>query len=89
MTLRVFTACPRRSYPFYIVGYYIKWVTTYWTSSTNKDKLAKGPKKLTNKERVRHKQTVKSQTYERTKDGRKSAIEYNYKTLIREDDITS
>ena len=25
--------CPRSSYPFYIVSYYIKWVTTYWTYS--------------------------------------------------------
>ena len=27
------TVCPRSSDPFYIVGYYIKWVTTSWTYS--------------------------------------------------------
>ena len=27
------TVCPRSSDPFYIVGYYIAWVTTSWTSS--------------------------------------------------------
>ena len=25
------TVCPRSSDPFYIVSYYIKWVTTSWT----------------------------------------------------------
>ena len=25
------TVCPGSSYPFYIVSYYIKWVTTSWT----------------------------------------------------------
>merc|ERR1740128_412471 len=25
------TVCPRSSYPFYIVIYYSKWVTTSWT----------------------------------------------------------
>ena len=25
------TVCPRSSDPFYIVTYYIKWVTTSWT----------------------------------------------------------
>ena len=28
------TVCPRSSYPFYIVTYYINWVTTSWTYST-------------------------------------------------------
>ena len=28
------TICPRSSDPFYIVTYYIKWVTTFWTYST-------------------------------------------------------
>jgi len=28
------TICPRSSDPFYIVSYYIKWVTTSWTHST-------------------------------------------------------
>ena len=28
------TVCPRSSDPFYIVGYYITWVTTSWTYST-------------------------------------------------------
>ena len=28
------TVCPGSSYPFYIVTYYIKWVTTSWTHST-------------------------------------------------------
>ena len=28
------TVCPRSSYPFYMVSYYIKWVTTSWTHST-------------------------------------------------------
>ena len=27
------TVCPRSSYTFYIVSYYIKWVTTSWTYS--------------------------------------------------------
>ena len=27
--------CPRSSYPFYTVNYYIKWVTTPWTYSSN------------------------------------------------------
>ena len=27
------TVCPGSSDPFYIVSYYIKWVTTYWTHS--------------------------------------------------------
>jgi len=26
--------CPRSSDPFYILSYYIKWVTTSWTHST-------------------------------------------------------
>ena len=26
-----YTVCPRRSGPFYIVSYYIKWGTTTWT----------------------------------------------------------
>ena len=26
--------CPKRSDPFYVVSYYIKWVTTSWTHST-------------------------------------------------------
>ena len=29
-----FTVCPGSSDPFYIVFYYIKWVTIYWTYST-------------------------------------------------------
>ena len=29
----VSTVCPRSSDPFYIVSYYIKWVTTSWTYS--------------------------------------------------------
>ena len=28
-----FTVCPRSSDPFYVVSYYIKWVTTSWTHS--------------------------------------------------------
>ena len=28
------TVCPRRSDPFYVVTYYIKWVTTSWTYTT-------------------------------------------------------
>ena len=31
---RYSTVCPRSSDPFYIVSYYIKWVTTSWTNST-------------------------------------------------------
>ena len=27
------TVCPRNSEPFYVVTYYIKWVTTSWTYS--------------------------------------------------------
>ena len=30
---KVYTVCPRSSDPFYIVTYYIKWVTTSWTDS--------------------------------------------------------
>ena len=29
-----YTVCPRSSGPFYVVTYYIKWVTTSWTHST-------------------------------------------------------
>ena len=29
------TVCPGSSDPFYVVTYYIKWVTTSWTYSTN------------------------------------------------------
>ena len=28
------TVCPRSSDPFYVVNYYIKWVTTIWTDGT-------------------------------------------------------
>ena len=28
------TLCPKSSDPFYIVTYYIKWVTTHWTDGT-------------------------------------------------------
>ena len=31
--LRKYSVCPRSSDPFYVVTYYIKWVTTYWTHS--------------------------------------------------------
>ena len=27
----IYTVCPRSSYPFDVVTYYIKWVTTSWT----------------------------------------------------------
>ena len=29
----IITVCPRSSDPFYVVTYYIKWVTTSWTHS--------------------------------------------------------
>ena len=29
------TVCPRGSDPFYIVSYYIKWVTSSWTHSSS------------------------------------------------------
>ena len=29
------TVCPGSSDPFYLVSYYIKWVTTSWTYSMN------------------------------------------------------
>ena len=32
---RLSTVCPRSSDPFYIVGYYTKWVTTSWTHSSD------------------------------------------------------
>ena len=32
----LFTVCPGSSDPLYIVTYYIKWVTTFWTHSTLK-----------------------------------------------------
>ena len=36
MTIAIYyTVCPKSSDPFYIVSYYIKWVTTSWTYSTN------------------------------------------------------
>ena len=31
--------CPRSSYPFCIVKYYIKWVTTSWTDNTGYEDL--------------------------------------------------
>ena len=31
--VNTYTICPRSSNPFYIVTYYIKWVTTSWTLS--------------------------------------------------------
>ena len=31
-----YTVCPRSSDSFYVVTYYIKWVTTSWTYSSNK-----------------------------------------------------
>ena len=34
-----YTLCPESSDPFYIVSYYINWVTTSWTYSINKDNL--------------------------------------------------
>ena len=34
-----YTVCPRSSDPFYIVIYYIKWVTTSWTYSSDKHVL--------------------------------------------------
>ena len=32
-THKLFTVCPGSSDPFYILTYYIKWVTTSWTHS--------------------------------------------------------
>ena len=32
-TMVTFTVCQRSSDPFYVVTYYIKWVTTSWTYS--------------------------------------------------------
>ena len=29
-----YTVCPRSKDPFYVVTYYIKWITTSWTHST-------------------------------------------------------
>ena len=49
MFLRVFrsvadyTVCPGSNDLFYIVTYYIKWVTTSWTYSTLKDKRIPEP----------------------------------------------
>ena len=60
-------------------------------SNRNKDKLdkvTKGAKKLTNKEREREKH-LKSQTNNIQKTDRKSGIEHNYNSLIRKDDIYS
>ena len=31
------SVCPRSSDPFYVVTYYLKWVTTSWTYSINKE----------------------------------------------------
>ena len=33
--LHIYTVCPRSSGPFYVVTYYIEWVTTSWTDSMN------------------------------------------------------
>ena len=33
------TVCPRSSDPFYIVSYYMKWVTTSWTYSSASHKI--------------------------------------------------
>ena len=33
LNIYVYTICPGSSDPFYIVPYYIKWVTTSWTHS--------------------------------------------------------
>ena len=33
VTISYITVCPGRSDPFFIVSYYIKWVTTSWTHS--------------------------------------------------------
>ena len=35
------TVCPVSSDPFYVVTYYIKWVTTYWTYSKFADSFPK------------------------------------------------
>ena len=44
------TVCPESSDPFYIVTYYVKWVSTSWTycKRINKIKLLTGMKQLTN-----------------------------------------
>ena len=34
MGLMLYTICQRSSDPFYLVSYYIKWVTTSWTHSS-------------------------------------------------------
>ena len=41
-----YTICPRSSDPFYIVSYYIKWVTTFWTYSKSKCNLIRIKKKI-------------------------------------------
>ena len=35
------TMCPRSSDPIYVVTYYIKWVTTSWTYSTESNSTLK------------------------------------------------
>ena len=37
LTLGSTTVCPESSDPFYMVSYYIRWVTTSWTYSTNSE----------------------------------------------------
>ena len=50
------TACPRSSYPFYKVSYYVRWVTTSYTYSISNTNLKKvtslitAPYKLSNSE---------------------------------------
>ena len=36
--LSIYTVCPRSSDPFYRVSYYINWVTTSWSHSTDLSK---------------------------------------------------
>ena len=65
----VLTICPRSSDPFYIVRYYIQWVTTSWTQSIlldgNANHLAHMIRKLAFKKKIENSRQM-SKTYKHT-----------------------
>ena len=56
------TVCPGSSYPFYVVTYFIKWVTTSWTHST----LPKGFFSFHDKSKIKQEQSVDKQPNQNT-----------------------
>ena len=61
------TVCPGSSDPFYIVGYYIKWVTTSWTHSIYIE-LEKEKERDRKRERKRDKELQRYKDTETQKD---------------------